>query len=237
MQTPCTICAKPSVARALCKKHYRAFMAYGDPLEAKNLRGVPFERRYTVDPQSKCWLWIGSTDTCGYGVWHAHGEHSAHRASYVMNVGPIGGLHVLHKCDQPNCVNPEHLSLGTHQDNMADLRAKGRAYGAKGAANFGAKLNETQVLAIMSDPRSCAEISKQYGVTATMVDKIRNGKSWTHLFDESVKVDRLAAGPTKLSPSDRTAIAADPRKQVDIAAAYGVSQGFVSAIKRKAANQ
>lgn len=210
-------------------------MAYGDPLEVKNLRGVPFEKRYTVDERSGCWLWIGSTVTDGYGVWVAHGQRTAHRAAYVMHKGAIpNGLHVLHKCDQPNCVNPEHLFLGTHQDNMADLRAKGRAYGAKGEANYGAKLTEEQVMAVMADPRSCAEISAQYGVTGAMVDKIRNGKSWPHLFDEAIKAERLAAGPRRLTALERTLIVVDPRKQTEIAAEYGVTQGLISAIKRKA---
>lgn len=209
-------------------------MAYGDPLEAKNLRGVPFEKRYTVDKQSGCWLWVGSTVTDGYGVWNAHGQRTAHRASYVLHKGVIPDeLHVLHRCDQPNCVNPEHLFLGTHQDNMADLRAKGRAYGAKGAANFGAKLNEAQVMAIMGDPRSCDEIGSQFGVTGATVDKIRNGKIWTHLYDETIKAERLAAGPARLTEVQRQAIAIDPRKQMDIAAEYKVSQSLVSVIKRK----
>lgn len=235
MRTPCTICGLPSVGRALCKKHYRAFMAYGDPLMAKNLRGVPFGKRYVVDAQSGCWFWIGSTDTCGYGIWNAHGQHSAHRASYVMHRGAIPpGQHVLHKCDQPNCVNPAHLSLGTHQDNMADLRAKGRAYGAKGAANFGAKLNEVQVMRIMADPRPCSEVAEQYGVDKASVSNIRNGKTWSHVFDEAVRAERIAAGPKRLTPEERACIATDPRRQVDIASEYGVSQGLVSAIKRRA---
>lgn len=233
MRTPCTICGLPSVGRGFCKKHYRAFMAYGDPLEAKNLRGVPFGERYVVDPDSGCWLWIGSTVTCGYGIWHAHGQHTAHRASYVMHKGPIpGGLHVLHKCDRPGCVNPDHLFLGTHQDNMADLRTKGRAYGAKGIANFGAKLTELQVLSIMADPRPALMLAEQYGVSKTSIDHIRNGKTWRHIFDETVKARRIAAGPRRLTSEERARIATDPRRQIDIAAEYGVTQGFVSAIKR-----
>lgn len=124
--------------------------------------------------------------------------------------------------------------MGTHQDNMADLRAKGRAYGAKGIANFGAKLTEVQVMEIMADPRTCAELSEQYGITGAMIDKIRNGKSWAHLFDGTVRAERLAAGPKRLTAEDRIKIANDPRTQNVIANQYGVTQGFISAIKRKA---
>ena len=233
MRTPCKICGLPSVGRALCKKHYRAFMKYGDPLESKNLRGVPFEKRYVLDPQSGCWLWIGSTVTDGYGVWKAHGQRAAHRGSYVMHRGAIpDGMHVLHSCDMPNCVNPAHLRLGTHQENMADLRAKGRAYGAAGAANKAAKLTEVQAMSIMADPRSCAKISIEYGISKHSVDNVRNGKTWSTLFDPQVKKQRLLAGPRKLTALEKAQIACDPRKQKDIAKEYGISQSQVSVVKR-----
>lgn len=235
MKTLCSLCSAYVVGRGFCKQHYRAFMKYGDPLHRANLRGVPFHERYTVDLKTQCWLWIGSTDTCGYGIGRFAGEVSAHRASWALTHGPIPpGMHVLHRCDKPACVNPAHLYLGTHQDNMADLRAKGRAYGAAGEANQGAKLTEQQARAIMADPRKRQVIATQYKVTAAAVDAIRNGKTWNHIFDESVRAERIAAGPRRLSAVERAAIAADPRTQVVIAAAYGVSQSLVSAIKRKA---
>ena len=182
MRTPCTICGLPSVGRGFCKKHYRAFMKYGDPLKAANLRGVPFHERYQVDPDTGCWLWIGATVTCGYGIYTAHGEKNAHRVSWVMCHGPIpNGLHVLHKCDRPECVNPEHLKLGTHQDNMRDLREKGRAYGAAGEANRSAKLTEAQVLKIVDDTRSARRIAQEYGVTDAAIQGIRQGRTWKHI--------------------------------------------------------
>lgn len=182
MRTPCSICGEPSVGREFCKKHYRAFMKYGDPLKSANLRGVPFHERYQVDPKTGCWLWIGATVTCGYGIWVAHGERNAHRGSWVMHNGPIPkGMHVLHKCDNPGCVNPDHLRLGTHQDNMRDLREKGRAYGAKGEANFSAKLSEQQVLAILCDPRAIRVIAEEFGMTQSSIQNIKNGKTWKHV--------------------------------------------------------
>jgi hypothetical protein len=90
-------------------------------------------------------------------------------------------MHVLHKCDNPGCVNPEHLRLGTHQDNMRDLREKGRAYGAKGEANLSAKLNEQQVMAILDDIRLTRVIANAYGLTQSSVQNIKNGKTWKHL--------------------------------------------------------
>ena len=180
MRTPCKECGKPSVGREYCKAHYRAFMKYGDPNYKVNMRGVPFERRYTIDKD--CWLWIGSTDTCGYGIWVAHGQRYAHRASYVRHKGAIPpGLHVMHTCDHPNCVNPEHLKAGTHQENMADLRAKGRAYGAEGESNLSAKITEAQAVAIIKDARSVKEIAEHYGLTKSSIVNIKKGKTWSYL--------------------------------------------------------
>ena len=234
MKTFCSICNKPCVGRGYCKKHYRAFMKHGDPLQMGNLRGVPFDQRYQTDEKG-CWLWIGGTNQDGYGAFARYGEKRAHRVSWVMHRGPIpAGMHVLHTCDVPGCVNPDHLFLGTHQDNMADLRSKGRAYGAKGEANFGAKVTEDQALTIMRDSRTCEQIAQEYDLTATSVDNIRNGKTWSYLFDEQTRKARIAAGPRRyLTPTEEDAIFIDKRKQMDLAHAYGVSQSKVSTIKRR----
>lgn len=77
----------------------------------------------------ECWLWSGAPTSTGYGklAFPGGGWQSAHRFSWELHNGPVpDGLQVLHHCDVPLCVNPSHLFLGTHLDNMADMRAKGR---------------------------------------------------------------------------------------------------------------
>jgi hypothetical protein len=78
-----------------------------------------------------CWVWIGSPDKHGYGLLFVAFPHRyvpAHRVSYELNVGPIPeGLFVLHRCDNPPCVRPDHLFLGTKSDNSRDMHQKGRA--------------------------------------------------------------------------------------------------------------
>jgi hypothetical protein len=85
-------------------------------------------------PVTGCWWWTGALDTKGYGrILIGRSAQRAHRVAYELLVGPIpdlGGYHggcLLHRCDQPCCVNPQHLRPGTHADNMADMAAKGRA--------------------------------------------------------------------------------------------------------------
>lgn len=93
------------------------------------LRGSPQIRFWPkVDKSENCWLWRGSRQTHGYGTFYYQGTmHLSHRISWILTYGEIPtGLCVLHKCDNPPCVNPQHLFLGTHVDNMIDRERKGR---------------------------------------------------------------------------------------------------------------
>lgn len=75
----------------------------------------------------ECWPWIGATNNRGYGqFWYGGGQRLSHRIAWLLLRGPVGDLFVLHRCDNPICVNPAHLFLGTHQDNMQDMVTKGR---------------------------------------------------------------------------------------------------------------
>jgi hypothetical protein len=84
-----------------------------------------FDRKWTPEPYSGCWLWIGSTAK-GYGkLTIKHKDVLAHRCAWQLLNGEIPlGAHVLHSCDTPLCVNPDHLFIGSHTDNMRDMYAK-----------------------------------------------------------------------------------------------------------------
>lgn len=123
------------------------------------------ERFYThVKKTETCWLWVGAKNWGGYGHVKVNGIMvSAHRRSYEMEFGSIPtGFHVLHKCDNPSCVNPEHLYLGTHRDNMKDRAEKKRSYIGLGRGYK--KLSPSQVNQIKKSNLSQHELARIYNV-------------------------------------------------------------------------
>lgn len=144
-----------------------------------------FDAKYRIDQISGCWLWIASRHRLGYGNIGVRPSISApaHRVSWELHVGPIpNGLHVLHKCDVRNCVNPGHLYLGTHQDNMRDRNSRNRCGTSKGEKNGSAKLAEWQVREIRSaEDKSPTALARKYQVSPSTIAWILSGNTWKHV--------------------------------------------------------
>lgn len=135
-------------------------------------------------PFSGCWLWLGSLHGKGYGHFRLNGNvEKAHRAGFALFKSDIpGGMQVLHRCDVRCCVNPEHMFVGTHQDNMADMVAKGRARAPQGEKHSAAKLTDDAVRTIRNaPPRNGRKLAKQYGVSPTVISAVRKGHIWRHI--------------------------------------------------------
>ena len=154
-----------------------------------------------------CWEWEGSKERDGYGYFKASrhiGEPavriSAHRFSFELANGAIpSGMLVLHKCDNRPCVNPHHLFLGTHRDNMADMVRKGRsASGARngmrihperlhltrGERNGRSKLTDESVLEVrrrLTAGESNGELARAFGVSSAAISFIAQRRTWAHL--------------------------------------------------------
>ncbi len=130
----------------------------------------------------ECWLWTAWKDKDGYGrMWLDGKKPQATRVIWASVNGPIpAGLFVLHKCDNPPCVNPAHLFLGTVQDNAEDMMSKGRQ--SKGEKNGRAKLTRQQAMDIRANYALCrvtqAELGARYGIPQTQVSRIVRNESW-----------------------------------------------------------
>lgn len=133
-----------------------------------------------IEKTAGCWIWRGAVGSTGYGSFVvANKSQIASRVVYEIFIGPIPrGQFVLHRCDSPLCVRPEHLFLGTHQDNMRDRNAKGRAHGASGERNPKAKLSGVDAAEIRASKLPTHALIKSYGVDASTIQRIRSGKLW-----------------------------------------------------------
>lgn len=130
----------------------------------------------SLDHVTGCWWWTKSADDSGYGHIRINGRlEKAHRVSYEIFNGDVGDKWVLHKCDNPGCVNPEHLFLGTHAENMRDMHSKGRGNPPEVHAQ---KLTWQEVFLIRQDKRTHQEIANDYHIDRTMVGKIKAGVCW-----------------------------------------------------------
>jgi hypothetical protein len=189
--------ARTGVWHLAARSRYFLFPWAAPEAPPEKRRGRPFKpwrlregHEYNVHP-SGCWIWSGLINTSGYGkIWYRKKTWTAHRLTYTMEVGPVpDGMYVCHSCDTPLCVNPEHLWLGTAQDNYDDMRSKGRAGKARGESAGQAKLTEDQAIEIIahfSDPDRVKRgdymrFAERFNVSDSTIRAVQRGKTWGHL--------------------------------------------------------
>ncbi len=160
-----------------------------------------------------CWNWTGCRNSDGYGHVKVAGRIvGVHRVSYEAHIGPIpDGQEVCHRCDNPACFNPEHLFLGTHLENVRDMRGKGRAYSQRDPVSFRARLREA---ALRRDP-----LSYQRG------DENGARKHPERLKRGSARRD------AKLNETAVSEIRKSKETQRTLAARFGVSQSLISLVR------
>lgn len=141
---------------------------------------IPLLERFKrhVERGKSCWLWTGNRNQAGYGqlrLGRRGGTVSAHRLAWQLFRGPIpDGLIVCHHCDNPSCVNPDHLFVGTHKDNAQDMIAKGRRAKSHRPHTRHRKLTDDQVRSIRADDRKVFDIAMDYGVSDACVYGIKS---------------------------------------------------------------
>lgn len=169
----------------MCSAHYARWRRHGDPNIATT-RKTPADRFWAkVDRRTddECWEWQANRHQQGYGLFSLdtqHGSYKAHRFSWELANGQIpDGSVVRHRCDNPPCVNPAHLELGSQADNMADMRGRGRERKAAGATHPRARLTDEQIAEIRSRYRfrvvTAQMLADEYGVSVSFVRHVLSG--------------------------------------------------------------
>ena len=193
----------------------------------------PFNQRYVVDPETGCWLWIRRTKDNGYG-WCGK-RTSAHRRAWELYRGPIPpGLFVLHRCDTPLCVNPDHLFLGTNSDNINDAVQKGLTCGRPLS-----RQEDDEIFDLRFAPMTQAEIGDAYGIWQARVALIWRKRGFVRGHSNRVAASRARGeehAGSKITDLERNQIW-DLRNsgmtQHEIGLAYGVTEGAVSHLWRQ----
>lgn len=139
-----------------------------------------------VDRTGECWLWTRCCFRQGYGLFRIHNNnYLAHRVAWELVNGEIPtGLDVLHSCDNPPCVNPNHLHIGTHSQNMLESVARCRWIPCNGSKNGAAKLNDSDVMKIRElslAGYSQNQLGRMFGVNGSNINFIVNRHTWRHI--------------------------------------------------------
>lgn len=143
-----------------------------------------FWEKVEVRAPHECWPWLAATKQGGYGkIADDSGRiQLAHRIAYRLAFGDIPPDRVVcHRCDNPGCVNPQHLFVGTQAENLRDMRIKRRGNPPRGSRHPEARLDEALAARVRADVRSHRRIAKDYGIGKSTVGMIKAGATWTHV--------------------------------------------------------
>lgn len=233
----CSLCDRKQYSSELCYMHYRRTLT-DNPRPTAGMSDDERFAFYTskVADDNGCLVYTAGRRG-GYGQFWSEGRnHIASRWAYARKHGPVpADLVVCHTCDNPACVNTEHLFVATNPDNTQDKVEKNRQY---------MKITPDQVLEIFDDTRSIGEIAEAYGVCHRTIEDLLKGRT-RHTKDNPALLDKVAwrkfrkvprsvvYKPTKLTADDVVAICADERAPSIIAKEYGVSNTWIHKLKAR----
>jgi len=209
------------------------------------LNGKRWLRPLLEAPSDQCLIWSGTKNESGYGYLDVDKKHTkAHRYSYFLAHGkwPPADMQILHSCDNPACVNPHHLSVGTNADNMLDMRSKGRhSHGEKVSIITTAQAEEAMRRLGAGEPGK--EIARDLGVHFQTISDIKNGRTWTHLSGTNglptIEQMRSAKPKSKFTAKMTEDMAREAKRRLaagesakSIARSMGLSASSIDCIKQ-----
>ena len=195
-KTFCSICGRIAHAHGLCDTHHRILKKSGAVFAPTSVEDRFWAK---VQKSDECWIWTANRNRRGYGKFCLNKrQEPAHRVVYMLTYGDIPpGAWVLHHCDNPSCVRPDHLYLGTHQDNMRDRQERNRV--ARGDSNGSrtrpdrilhgeqcswAKLTIEQIVAIRQEYTTTRitlhQLAAKYGVSKSEIHNVVKRKVWNY---------------------------------------------------------
>jgi hypothetical protein len=149
-----------------------------------------FERMVVPEPNSGCWLWLGTWSSKGYGQIRRPGAKGgvaqAHAVAWELHSGKRvpKGMVVCHRCDNPPCVNPAHLFVGTHKDNSDDKERKGRGNRPRGSTHYAAVFSDKSVAEIRlryAAGETGVALANAFGVCQSTIYHITSRRTWKHM--------------------------------------------------------
>lgn len=183
-------CEKKHYGKEFCRLHYDRWAKHGDPTTVGVLRGIDaadperFFSRVATANVNGCCLWLGRPTSGGYGILFFDGQYRrAHIVAFFLATGRWPSLFVLHSCDVRACVSPDHLREGSHQENMADMKARGRA--PRGERGGRAKLTAADVIEMRtlyaSGKYTLQALATRFGIVVSYAGRIILYKNWRHI--------------------------------------------------------
>lgn len=238
----CNLCERKHYSGGLCQMHWRR----ANSANPRPTAGMDADERFAhftakTPDANGCINFIGNLNRDGYGVFWAHGRsHIASRWAWIKKHGMLSDdLFVCHTCDNPSCINTDHMFAATNPENTKDKVEKSRQY---------MKISPDQVLQIFEDARPIGEIAEAYGVCHRTIDDLLKGRT-RHTKDnpellDKVKWRKFRSRPlgevrarSKITESDVVAICEDERAPSIIAKEYGVSSTWIHKLKAKSHQQ
>ena len=177
----CTECDREAHSRGLCGMHYKRLTSKRPVSPTRDMTTEERFFHYVNKRPGECWPWTGSTFGEGrYGAfWVSPKTISAHVYSYILHRGPVpSGMFVCHSCDNPKCVNPDHLFLATPKENTRDMLKKGRHWTPSGDLNPRTKIKDAEIPKIfeMSKFMTHGAIAATFGVSRPCISMILSGR-------------------------------------------------------------